>query len=447
MNRQTQSSIIEPLHYHEEDREGKFSILQKPSKDVYKQKTFKLSELTKVVKSCSGQVDTWIGQNEFNRYNRKLINLERLVVAFSDLDTYKSEYAGLPPEDIAKKLDQYCLVQNIPIPSLKVFSGRGLQVKWILNEPKSAKHLPKWKALQYAISVALTPFGADTNALDASRVLRLEGTVHSKSLEVVRVLEPDKPVIKYEFSYLYETFDASNYLDMEKTRNTAKSRKMDKIEAAIQISPFRIIEGGKANNPNGSKSNLIAKTKQSLSWSRLLDLRTLVELRGGVREGQRMLFLFWTLNFMAMSFQVNRINFWDEAKGVADRFFPDGDWEESALGTVFEKVCQQAKGETVEFMGKSYTPLYTPRNSTLIRIFNITAEEQQHMITIIDDVEKAERAKNRMEKVRRKSGASDHKLSDAKQKPWESMKISRRTYYSRKKKGLIRQFALIRSVN
>lgn len=150
---------------------------------------------------------------------------------------------------------------------------------------------------------------------------------------------------------------------------------------------------------------------------------------------------------MAMSFQVNRMNFWDEAQGVADRFFPNGDWEESALGTVFEKGCQQARGKTVEFMGKSYTPLYTPRNSTLISMFNNTAEEQQHMITIIDDVEKAERAKNRMEKVRRRNGAEDHKESDARQKPWESMKISRQTYYSRKKKGLIKQFALIRSVN
>ena len=77
----------EPMHYHSEDRDGKCSILQRPSKDVYSQKTFMLSDIKKFIDSYAGQLDTWIGQNEFNRYNRKLINLERLVVAFSDLDT------------------------------------------------------------------------------------------------------------------------------------------------------------------------------------------------------------------------------------------------------------------------------------------------------------------------------------------------------------------------
>ena len=431
MSCQKQSCIIEPLRYHSEDREGKCSILQRPSKDIYKQKTFKLSELTKVITSYAGQVDTWIGQNEFNRYNRKIINLERLVVAFSDLDTYKSEYANLPPEEIANILDQYCISQNIPLPSLKVFSGRGLQVKWVFNAPKSAKHLPRWKALQNAISVALTPFGSDTNALDASRVLRLEGTVHSKSLEVVRVLEPEKPVITYDFSELYGQFNASSHLDIEKPKKSSHPKRQDKAEPMLRASPFRVIEGGINNNPKGSKSNLIAKTKQSLSWSRLLDLRTLADLRGGVQEGQRMLFLFWTLNFMAMSLQVNPMNFWDEAQGVADRFFPNGDWEESALGTVFEKVCQQARGETVEFLGKIYTPLYTPRNSTLIRTFNITTEEQQRMITIIDDVEKAQRAKERMEYIRRHKGMKKQE-NDVHTKPWIELRISRRTYYRRK---------------
>lgn len=422
----------EPMHYHSEDRDGKCSILQRPSKDVYSQKTFKLSDIKKFIDSYAGQLDTWIGQNEFNRYNRKLINLERLVVAFSDLDTYKSIYVDMSPEEISEKLDLHCIAHNIPIPSLKVFSGRGLQVKWVFEVPKSATHLPRWKALQQAISVVLTPFGSDTNALDASRVLRLEGTVHSKSLEVVRVLEPGKPVIKYDFTYLYTKFDAHNYIDIEKPKNPPKSKMHEIAEPTPQINPFRVIEGGKSNNPKGSKLNLIAKTKQSLSWSRLLDLRTLADLRGGVQEGQRMLFLFWTLNFMAMSFQVNALSFWDEAQGVAERFFPNGDWEESALGTVFEKVCQQSRGEKIEFMGKSVTPLYTPRNLTLIRTFNITAEEQKHMLTIIDEVEKARRAKSRMEYIRRHKGMKKQE-NDTQIKPWVELGVSRRTYYRRKK--------------
>ncbi|GLO16708.1 hypothetical protein A3L25_013595 [Pseudomonas putida] len=146
-----------------------------------------------------------------------------------------------------------------------------------------------------------------------------------------------------------------------------------------------------------------------------------------------MLFLFWSLNFMGMSFQVNSMNFWVEAKAVAERFFPNGDWEEAALGTVFEKVCQHCRGEKVEFKGESYKPLYTPRNSTLIRAFNITPEEQQHMITIIDPVERARRGKERKIWERRQRGTSEQKNSDARTKPWEKLGVGRTTYCKRKK--------------
>ena len=85
---------------------------------------------------------------------------------------------------------------------------------------------------------------------------------------------------------------------------------------------------------------------------------------------------------------------------------------ESVLDKVFEKVCQQARGKAVESLDKSNTPLYTSRNSTLIRTFNIAAEVQQHMIAIIDDAGKARRAKERMAYIRRHKGMQKHRAPD-----------------------------------
>ncbi|MGL5948744.1 MAG: replication protein, partial [Aeromonas sp.] len=55
---------------------------------------------------------------------------------------------------------------------------------------------------------------------------------------------------------------------------------------------------------------------RQLSWDRLLDLRLLIDLRGGIGEGHRMKFLFWQMNFMALSGQVTRGNFWKEAQAL-----------------------------------------------------------------------------------------------------------------------------------
>ncbi len=431
------SATPEPLFYHNPSRYGTVAFFQKLDEDKRKQRTVKLSDITTAIHEYFGQEDVYIVQNEFNAFNRRLINLERLTLAFSDLDTYKSKYAGQPPEVIAKALDEHLKILNLPTPSIIMFSGRGLQVKWTFEAPKSPKHLPLWSALQHAISYALLPFGSDQNALDASRVLRLEGSIHSKTKAWVRHVFPDRPNTLYSFSELCRAFGANDWLDVKATKKgakTSKKSKRAKESAIIPGNPFRVIEGGRNNNPDGHKSNFIPKTKHSLAWSRLLDLRTLADLRGGVQEGQRMLFLFWSLNFMGMSFQVNSMNFWDEARGVAERFFPNGDWDEAALGTVFEKVCQHCRGEKVEFNGETYTPLYTPRNSTLIRAFNITPEEQMHMITIIDPVERARRSKERMEWVRRFRGMKNYEESEAKKKPWAELGISRATYYRRKNK-------------
>lgn len=428
--------ISEPFFYHCADRRGTFSILQKVG-DEKKQKTYKLSELSKVVASLSGsELDTWIGQSEFNRFNRRLINLERLPVLFSDLDTYSSHYADCSPEQMAIILKNFCNGKGYPEPSLIVFSGRGLQIKWLLKTPLSAKEHPKWRAVQLSICEKFKQFGADSNALDASRLLRLEGTKNTKSGEYARIITGQSNPASYDFDELVTGFGADTTLPTAKAA-VSRIQVHKPIPKPMHEGAFRIAIASNNNNPAGNKLNFKPKTKHTLAWSRLLDLRTLADIRGGVGEGQRMLFLFWSLNFMAMSFQVNPVNFWKEAEAIAERYYPAGDWSRSDLTSVFEKVCQQSRGETVEFCGKRFPPLYTPKNSTLIRIFGITSDEQKQLLTIIDDFEKNQRGKKRKELARRKCGMKSYKYSEAKSKPWEALGIGKTTYYKKKKLCLL----------
>lgn len=52
-------------------------------------------------------------------------------------------------------------------------------------------------------------------------------------------------------------------------------------------------------------------TIDSLNGGWLLDLRQLVAMRGGIFEGMRMICLFWQMNFLALSRQIETRIFFD----------------------------------------------------------------------------------------------------------------------------------------
>ena len=61
----------------------------------------------------------------------------------------------------------------------------------------------------------------------------------------------------------------------------------------------------------------------------------------------------------------------------------------------------------MEFQGKKFSPLYTPKNQTLIDYLNITPDEERQLGTIISEAEAAERHRKRDEAKRREAGAVD----------------------------------------
>jgi hypothetical protein len=67
----------------------------------------------------------------------------------------------------------------------------------------------------------------------------------------------------------------------------------------------------------------------------------------------------------------------------------------SVLSTLYRKAQAYEAGEKVEFGGKLYPPLYTPRNSTLLALFDVQEAEIPHLKTIITVGEAAERDRKR----------------------------------------------------
>lgn len=412
------SALEEAECYHDPRREGYFSILV-ANKDGKTQRSYRLSLMPTVLARLDPKRDSWLSQAEFFCPNRRVVNLARIGLLFADLDTYRMPWAhGRTPERQVDAVLYHCAQEGIPAPSLIIFSGRGLQAKWLLDGALPRQALPRWTACQKHLIERLDGLGADPAARDASRVLRVVNTTNSKSGEICRVIHveqgPDGEPIRYNFEYLAECLLPKARWEIEEGRRRKEQRRL------------KVLEGGRTGG-------LRTFSGRKLAWDRLEDLRTLAMLRGGVQEGQRMLHLFWRLNFLLLSGAVHSSQMYHEAVALARELDPSWGYKSAELQTLYAKAKAYEAGEQVDFGGKRYPPLYTPRNQTLIDIFQITDDEQRRLRTIVSRDIAAERHREREKVRRRAAGAVDRESYEAnslsRQKPWEALGMSRATWY------------------
>ena len=251
----------------------------------------------------------------------------------------------------------------------------------------------------------LDVLGADPQARDASRVLRLVGTVNTKSNEICRVVhvEPgdDGQPLKYDFERLCENLLPVARWDIETNRLRKQARRKALQSEQEGRRTLRIMAfSTETAPPRGGLQNL---TGARLAWDRLSDLRKLAELRGGIFEGERMQHLFWQMNFLLLSGATHSSQMWYESAELARQIDPAWNCRTPELSTLYHKAKAFNAGEKVTFKGIEYPPLYTPWNSRLIELFRITGGEQKQLKTIISKDEKAVREKAR----------------DAKRKGWQ----------------------------
>ena len=384
--------------YHEPQGRGFFSVLYKDEKEQRKrQENYPVTEMPKVIQLLPKDRDTWISQAEFFKPSRKHVHITSLALQFVDVDYYNSRYAGRSPDFVVSCISHALADKGVPFPSLILDSGRGLQLKWLLDAAIPRQALPRWDAIQSYLVASLEDFGADARAKDGSRVLRLVNTVNTKANRFVNVCwtnEIDGELVHYGFDELAEHV-------LPFTRNELAAAKAESAERKALCSPFRVIKGG--------YHGLRRLSSKQLAWDRLEDLRTLSRLRGwegGHPAGERDEFVFWATNFAALG-GIEPRYLYREAVALAKEFAPTWPHREAqaVVGSVFRKAQESALGSKFEFNGKKYPPLYTPKNSTLMTRFRVTPEEERQLRTIISKDEKRRRDKERDTRRRREAGA------------------------------------------
>jgi len=124
---------------------------------------------------------------------RKTRNLRWLNAAWVDCDCYNVGATWAAAVGMVQGMQDSGI---LPPASFLVRSGRGLWLLWLvkgcddssLGERACARNVQLWAKVQRELASRLAPLGADMAALDGARVVRVPGSLNSKSGERVAYL-------------------------------------------------------------------------------------------------------------------------------------------------------------------------------------------------------------------------------------------------------------------
>jgi hypothetical protein len=180
------------------------------------------------------------------RVNRRERYLRYLNCCYCDLDVGRTDEAhpkNLPAIKAKLRLSFMMDVGELPQASIIGFSGRGLYLLWLLheeNEPGEPvrawdERLAIYKKINQAINLKLLKLAADTRAYDGARVLRIPGTVNTKSQKKVAFMvqhdaatgAPISYTLKELASFFRVPYVLQNELTFRKTvrRGSAPNRR------------------------------------------------------------------------------------------------------------------------------------------------------------------------------------------------------------------------------
>lgn len=368
---------IEILHI---DNDGMVTLAIKSDIDGFKQWHYTYDQLSNLERLGVIEVgkNYYISICSYYKPWRAPENVRQIRTLYADLDyhNYRPELIDSAIERLIDHL-QYGLDDRLPVPSMIIHTGRGLQLYWLLEHlPKQG--LPLWQVVQNTIVDALIeelkPFGVTVDPLtDITRLLRLPGTYNTKSETIARIVANNTKIFRLD------EIIADYFPELQVVRKpNNKKRKKQYSQEEFKLKNFYNLH--------------------RLHFTRLRDLVKLLELRKGRINSdecrRRMVFLYryWSCCFTG-----------DPEKALEDTLEFNKMFTKPLSPKVVESNTRSAEqayykwlsGEMVMYAGKPQRMGYNYRNSTLIKWLGITPEEQREMETIIGTKEKYRRNNNR----------------------------------------------------
>lgn len=367
--------------------------------DKWKEQSYPVSEWYKHI-VINQKVDCYYTPNTYFIPHRATENARHLNAFYVDLDFYKY---GLSLDDVLQAVDFLVNTERLLEPTFIYSSGRGAYLFWQI-ESVPAKYIQVLKLFNHIQSFlidTLQDLGADIQAKDVARVLRVPTSFNTRSGEKVKILSYSNKF--YTMRYLQQFMNEALMIDIETFKK-----------------PKKVIE----NNRKSKVKYLYSY--YSLAVARANDIRTLCKLRNYDIHGNRNSFLHvyvYQMFLIHNNFHVAR-----------DFVFKLNDDLVEPLDSKELETIVKSTFKAYEKHREDVSKGYNYKNETLIELFEITADEQQHMKVLISQSEKNERDKKRKREQRRNEDGLtsreqakkdlEHKVSEMLQQGLEQKEIT-----------------------
>ncbi|MFL0198036.1 DNA-binding response regulator [Clostridium sp. WILCCON 0269] len=371
-------------HLFDDSTDGYIHLIQIQEGKVIKIYNTQYVGLRNVVEETEGQEDFYISSSTFYKPKRSTSNIRQFRALYIDIDVEKHGKYG--KSETIYMMHDLVNENKIPTPSMIVDSGRGLHIYWrIKNAPYGAIYT--WQEIEDYLYHQLKDLGADIQATEGSRVLRLPNTINSRINKECKVL-----IISDDVEY--------SMYDLREEYLNYKSKKSYQLE----IHQTKEINKKKL----GTISRLF--NSYTLHLARVTDIETLCSLRKYDVKGYR--------NFILHCYA-----YW---KGIYTRDITELEKEVIEFNIAFKNPLKESEvsailrcipkaiSKFIEYeqgvrtgqvkrvtKGMRDKGGYWYKNKTLIETLDITLDEQKHMTTIIGQEEKYRRNNDKRKDSRR----------------------------------------------
>lgn len=249
-----------------------------------------IREIENYLIGLDGQEDKFISVNTFFG-RRRHENLKCLTALIVDLDLGKAFSKGNDYQGDFMRLRQDALdilsCAGIPIPNFSVQSGKGVHLYWLFDQIVPAKAFSRWRACLKVMIELLAKVGADEAVKDATRVLRLVGTINTTApMHCRRVTSEIFVTDRYSFDFL-----ADQILPL--TRSELDAQRQERAKKLLDIGPEQARRRVTVR-PAGSGETKPGRRYSATAIDRLGDLGLLAKTAypDGIEQGKRDSYLF-----------------------------------------------------------------------------------------------------------------------------------------------------------
>jgi len=388
VNYQYKEDAIKELNILHGNKDGFVTIATKKDK-VFYQWHQTVEELNLKAQNFMKTEDVYISMNSFWTTLRRLTTIRHLNCFYVDLDYYNvKNLKDKTTEEMIIHLREKNLFEKVGEPSFFMDSGKGMYIVWLIKD--CSRHmLPLWQVIQNKIYGVFEKFGADKNALDATRVLKWCGTISGKTGRRARFIYNSKK----HFLFEQEQEEMRVYTIQEMSDKLLDKLPYDKAE-------WKKIKAKKIKTKLEKRQCKIKSllSLHSLHYARMKDILKLVELRKGDCEKYRELMCF-LYRYYACCYEKDTEQALRQALEL-NSLFTEPLCEDEVINatksattayelwlkTFDEYMLLDEKTNIVQFFRKKGCYIYS--NKKLIDLLKISQEEMHELLTIINTKEK-----------------------------------------------------------